>query len=271
MSNTQLRILSAVALLVLVIGALLFGESATLGFIGLASLLIIDEITINFLRIERFSSRYLTAHLVFLAPFIFFNWIEVGPGYFTIFVNSALVMNGMLLFFLFKRRLKLKEMIGLWKRFPEVIGVYVLLPIMCLSFLVTQSQWQGLLIVLLLVNFGMDTGAWFFGRKFGRHKLWPAVSPNKTVEGLIGGVFIAGLLGSVSWWVIFHQLGWLILSGFSLLGVISQGGDLVQSKLKRCFEIKDSSSLIPGHGGVYDRLDSLLYLAPFYAWGITHF
>src|SRR5690606_12695790 len=126
-------------------------------------------------------------------------------------------------------------------------------------------QWQEVIIVLLFVNFGMDSFAWFFGKNFGKHKLWPKVSPKKTVEGLLGGVISTGILGSILWRLFFNETSVMLFFVFCLLGLIAQVGDLVQSKIKRQFEIKDSSTLIPGHGGVYDRIDSLLFLAPFYA------
>jgi phosphatidate cytidylyltransferase len=116
----------------------------------------------------------------------------------------------------------------------------------------------------MMVTFSMDTGAWFFGRKFGKHKLWPAVSPNKTIEGLVGGMFLASIMGSLTWYLFFHQLKWESSVIFAICGAISQVGDLIQSKIKREFQIKDSSNLIPGHGGVYDRIDSLIFLSPFF-------
>ncbi len=110
----------------------------------------------------------------------------------------------------------------------------------------------------------MDTGAWFFGKNFGKNKLWPAVSPKKTVEGLIGGMIVAAVCSTVFWNAAFPVFHWYYALIFAFCGLISQVGDLVQSKLKREFEIKDSSNLIPGHGGVYDRIDSLIFLSPFF-------
>lgn len=269
MSNTQLRVASALVLLMLVLACLWFGFYFTLGFIGVASILVIDEITVNFFKIERWKTGYLASQLYFIGTYIFFNVFETGPGYFSAFLNAALLMNLLLILFLFYPGQKIQEFMRFVKRVPALIGVFVMLPIMCLSSLLHEPMWQGLMAILLLVNFGMDTGAWFFGRKFGRHKLWPAVSPNKTIEGLLGGILVSAAIGSLSWWLLMNEFTWVLVLTFALLGVISQIGDLVQSKLKRHFAIKDSSSLIPGHGGVYDRLDSLLFLAPFYVWSLS--
>ena len=111
----------------------------------------------------------------------------------------------------------------------------------------------------------MDTGAWFFGKMFGKHKLWPKISPNKTVEGLVGGMAISGVLGHLFWFKFIDDSVMWIFVPFAILGFLSQLGDLVQSKFKRQFKIKDSSSLIPGHGGMYDRIDSLVFVLPFFA------
>jgi phosphatidate cytidylyltransferase len=108
-----------------------------------------------------------------------------------------------------------------------------------------------------------DTAAMFFGKSFGRHKLAPTVSPNKTVEGFIGGfigVFIVAMIFKVFWLKDVAVGHFIILS--LLIGLFGQLGDLVESLWKRSLGIKDSSNLIPGHGGVLDRFDSLLFAAP---------
>lgn len=270
MTNTQLRIASALVLVSMVVFCLWAGEMWTLGFVALASLLVIDEIFTNFLKAYRATSAYTFAILLFLGPFAFFHFIEVGPAYFTIFINAALLLNGLLIVFLFHNTLAVEEFVRFFKRFPVAVGFFVLLPIMSLTSLVQYPAWRSMMIILLIVNFGMDTGAWFFGKNFGRHKLWPAVSPNKTIEGLLGGMITACVAGSLFWFILMGPLRFQTILIFLVLGALSQLGDLVQSKLKRCFEIKDSSALIPGHGGVYDRVDSLLFLAPFYALAVGH-
>src|SRR5690606_8477736 len=118
----------------------------------------------------------------------------------------------------------------------------------------------------MILNFMVDTAAYFSGKKFGKHKLWEAVSPKKTVEGLIGGVFFSVLFTSIYWNYFIEEITVFSIIFFIIIALSSQVGDLAQSKLKRQFEIKDSSSLIPGHGGVYDRVDSLMFVAPLYAF-----
>lgn len=117
------------------------------------------------------------------------------------------------------------------------------------------------LMYLCIVIWATDVGAYLVGRFFGKHKLAPEVSPNKTIEGAIGGIVIAMLIG-VSYVRIFTpDLGntrhvWLLSI---LLSIVGQCGDLVESALKRHFGVKDSGNFMPGHGGVLDRFDSLIF------------
>lgn len=120
------------------------------------------------------------------------------------------------------------------------------------------------LLFLFAVLWVGDTAAMFVGKWFGRHKLAPTVSPNKTIEGFLGGIAGAIIVGIAMYYWKLSALGMgnvLMLSlGCSVFG---QLGDLVESMWKRSIGIKDSSALIPGHGGVLDRFDSLLFAAPF--------
>lgn len=272
MTNTQLRILSALVLVILVGVCVYVGKFSSLIFIGLASLLIIDEVLVNFFKRLRNSKRYLLCQLIFLIPYTYFHFIDPMPGLFSIFINAALVLNMFYLFYLFFYKSgRDGRFLTLMASFPLIASLIVLLPIMSLTSIFYLPEWRSLLAVLLIVNFSMDTGAWFFGKKFGKRKLWEAVSPKKTIEGLVGGALTAAIVASFSWFLLFETFNWQLLLFFSFLGVMSQVGDLLQSKIKRQFEIKDSSSLIPGHGGVYDRLDGLLFVTPFYATLINTF
>lgn len=119
--------------------------------------------------------------------------------------------------------------------------------------------WAVLLVVACVV--ATDTAAFFAGRQIGGPKLWPAVSPNKTWSGLIGGVSASAVAGALmTFGVPAASTPRLALIGLGL-GLVAQAGDLFESALKRLFGVKDSSGLIPGHGGVMDRMDGIVAAA----------
>jgi phosphatidate cytidylyltransferase len=121
-------------------------------------------------------------------------------------------------------------------------------------------QW---VIAALVMTWANDTCAYFAGRLFGRHKLYPEVSPNKTWEGFFGGMAgsVAGMF--IARWVAFPALTVQDCVVLGLVGgVVGPLGDLCESMLKRAYQVKNSGSLIPGHGGLLDRVDALLFNAP---------
>lgn len=131
----------------------------------------------------------------------------------------------------------------------------------------SASPWW--LMYLFALVWTADSGAYFTGKAFGKHKLIPDVSPNKTIEGLLGGLALTAIvIVAVAY---YRQLmGWHLAS-FVVLSIVtvlaSVLGDLFESLLKRQANIKDSGSILPGHGGVLDRIDSLLAAAPIFALG----
>ena len=119
------------------------------------------------------------------------------------------------------------------------------------------------LLFALLTTFAVDTGAYLVGRAVGKHPLAPSISPNKTWEGSVGGfvsaVVVAVALGQV---LDLNIDVWQQAVIGAAVGVVAQWGDLLESKLKRIADVKDAGSIIPGHGGLLDRLDSLLFTLP---------
>ena len=120
--------------------------------------------------------------------------------------------------------------------------------------------------VLFIVLLGAlnDIGAYFVGRSFGSHKLAPNVSPNKTIEGFVGGLIVSAVVASIlvtfpAWETIGIAKG---LVAAAVVGVISPIGDLAQSMVKRSIGVKDMGSVLPGHGGMLDRIDGFLFAVP---------
>lgn len=137
----------------------------------------------------------------------------------------------------------------------------------------TQDPYHGLFLLLyvFVLVWAADSGAYFAGRAFGKHKLAPKVSPGKTWEGVIGGLITATLLACIFLYFSAESLlGERAMGGFIALSAatvaVSVLGDLTESLFKRESGIKDSSQLIPGHGGVLDRIDSLTAAVPFFSY-----
>lgn len=137
------------------------------------------------------------------------------------------------------------------------------------SFLLIHESYGGVVVLwMMIVIWAMDIGAYFAGKNIGGPKMSPKISPNKTWSGLIGGTVASIILGGAFGYYmnspenpLFNDATiLLILSG--LLGILSQIGDLAESAVKRYFSVKDSGSIIPGHGGVMDRVDGVLFVAP---------
>ena len=127
----------------------------------------------------------------------------------------------------------------------------------------TSDFGRSWLLFALLVTFAVDTGAYLVGRSVGRRPMAPSISPNKTWEGSLGG-FASAVAAALVLGLVF-DLGvpaWQQAMIGGVVGVVSQWGDLIESKLKRIADLKDASSIIPGHGGLLDRLDSVLLTLP---------
>lgn len=128
-----------------------------------------------------------------------------------------------------------------------------------------ETQLFGIKFVVyaLIVIWMTDTGAYFVGRKFGKRKLWPDISPNKTIGGAIGGIVSAIIFACIFNYFVPIASSYLILIVVTLIAsIVGQLGDLVESAIKRHYDVKDSGKLLPGHGGILDRFDSLLFVLP---------
>ena len=163
--------------------------------------------------------------------------------------------------------------VAAWRGGSDAVGssaaalaapIYLGLPVGALV-TIRETAGPAVLFLLMLTIMASDIAQYYTGRALGRRALAPRISPGKTVEGAIGGLVAAALVMAAAgrWWLPSMPTALALILGL-VVGVLGIIGDLFESSLKRGAGLKDSSSLIPGHGGVLDRIDALLFAAPVY-------
>lgn len=258
------RILSAIVaipclyLLILKGGA--FGFAVLVAFAGLIALSEYFRIVFNKKQISQIGPIHITGYVSCLAIICFSYRM---PGHFEI-IAGILVANflvaGIIALFQFKNEPDITDVVT-----KQVHGlIYIALMISSLVLLRGDSQtgvaWVFYILALVAA---CDTGAYYAGTYFGKHKLCPSVSPKKTIEGFMGGMVFVLILGLLAKHWFFQTLAWDTTIVFLVLvSILGPCGDLYESVLKRTGGIKDSGSIIPGHGGILDRIDALLFVAP---------
>lgn len=198
---------------------------------------------------------YMVANISILALYTINLFVPDDYTFYMVWFLAVVVMSLLYLFNIEKRELA--------DAMATLTGIFY---VIFLSFHVTLTEQTGeygiLAWLIFLTAFGTDIMAYFTGYTLGKHKLCPKISPKKTIEGSIGGILGSVLLcGLFGWFVVPRLLLHCIIIG-ALGGVISQFGDLTASIFKRKMGIKDYGNLIPGHGGILDRFDSVLFTAP---------
>ncbi|MEZ9626506.1 phosphatidate cytidylyltransferase [Aliivibrio fischeri] len=185
-----------------------------------------------------------------------FTWWLIASGLVLTFPNSKKLWHS---------NLPLKHIFGWLTMIPFLWSILLL---RADHYMLDSYYGAKLVLLVCLLVWAADSGAYFAGKSFGKRKMSPAVSPNKTIEGLIGGVITAIIIG----WGAASAFNIQFESTSSMLGIfiatiiISVLGDLVESMFKRASGIKDSGTIIPGHGGILDRIDSLTAAFPVFAF-----
>ncbi|AUC85071.1 phosphatidate cytidylyltransferase [Polaribacter sp. ALD11] len=255
MRNLLRRSFSGIIYVLIFISAILFSKESYITLVSLFGLVAIWELAkmINFKSIISYILFGITLFLMLKRPDSYAIAIILGIN-----ILSSIY----LIYQLFRK----KEIIFSTER--EKLGLTIRYLIFSFCFLIllpfyNQNYTPYLMISILVLIWVNDSFAFIVGKNFGKTKLFVSVSPKKTIEGFIGGFIFALIAGYII--SIFNSdlslINWLIIA--AIVAIIGTIGDLVESKLKRQAKIKDSGTIMPGHGGILDRLDSLLFAAPF--------
>lgn len=255
MRNLLKRSFSGIIYILLFLSAILFSEKSYLILVGIFGFLAISEFS-KIIKLKGFASYIFFGLLLFLI-------INRQDSYAVTFILSITILSSFfLLYYLFaKKNIE-------YKNERTKLGLTIRYIVFSMSFLILLPFYNNnfhpyLIISILCIIWVNDSFAFLVGKNFGKNKLFVSVSPNKTIEGFIGGLTFALLIALLisKFNTTFSLMNWLAIG--LIVSVFGTCGDLIESKFKRQANLKDSGNLMPGHGGILDRLDSLLFVAPF--------
>ena len=268
-AELKTRIVTAVVLAVIIIGTLTTGSTLLWAGVATAFLLAAVWECLRLVSGLSFTEKAFTWALVLLAlGFLAFAMFDNGAGEAPTFV--APMLTGLVAlasaFWLFVVPLQIRKLAIDIRSGYGRLTIPLLLASAWLSVVALQRSATSLLLAVVMITVVADVSAYFVGRAFGRVKLAPSISPNKTREGALGGVCAAALWTAVMAFYLglVNDASGVVLAALAgaFLGVFAVLGDLWESLLKRQSGVKDSSKLLPGHGGVLDRIDAQLAVLP---------
>jgi len=255
MNEVVKRTLSGIIYIALLVGAILFSKNTFLALFAFFLIVAVYEFC-QLYKINKINGYIISVLLS--STFIFLD----NTNYNTLYL-FVLPFSIFLIVDLFKN--KPIENHSNFNKYVHLVG-YIVLPFLIISQLPYSNEVYTplLLLSIFIMIWCNDTFAYICGKLLGKHKLYEKISPKKTIEGFIGGLIFTQIASLILFKYTEIQASltfWLVMGlSISIIGTI---GDLVESKYKRQAGIKDSGSIMPGHGGVLDRLDSILFAAPF--------
>lgn len=262
-SNLSVRVISAVVFLLLLISSYYFMGSTGILFLGLVVCAILILEGGNLLGMDKLPSKFLKFYFYVSTAIVFFLYLFVSMHFSILyFMIMALVFFIVSLGYGVQ---KIEDLSFLFQYQVKVIFGWIylgLMPAVCLEILL-HPQGELWFLILIGMVFAGDIMAFVVGKTIGKHLVLPLISPKKTWEGAIGGLIGTNIVALVAWYFRFKQvdLSYVFLSA-STVSFFAQGGDFFESLLKRISNVKDSGHIMPGHGGLLDRMDGLLFAAP---------
>ncbi len=254
MKDLLIRAASGALYVAILIGSLFISKYAFVLVIFILGLLTCVEYS----RLRNLS--WWLALPLLLMIFIVQHYLELWVHINLVFIGFAALINMYLLFWLFRGKTQISSLLGRLILIGNIVFGFAAISVIPFNGIAYSKEVMIGVLVMLWAN---DTFAYLVGKNFGKNKLMPSVSPNKTIEGLIGGAVGAILTACVIWYFVnfISITSWITLA--FIIVIFGSIGDLIQSRVKRIAGVKDSGVIMPGHGGIYDRLDSLIFTAPF--------
>ncbi|MBN8565480.1 MAG: phosphatidate cytidylyltransferase [Flavobacteriales bacterium] len=256
MNETLTRALSGAVYILLLLSCILFSETTFLWLFGLFMAIGVLE----FCKLVKL--HFIIPLILAIVGFSIFYKSNFKPIYDSILTFCCFFVSVKLLFFLFYKK---EKKISSLEKWIYLIG-YIIIPFIIITKIPIGVKGYNpkILIGIFVLIWTNDTFAYVVGKSFGKHKLFERISPKKTIEGFFGGLlFSVGM----SFLIAKHYIEtsnvniWIGIA--ILVSIFATLGDLIQSKFKRIAGVKDSGKIMPGHGGLLDRLDSIIYVAPY--------
>lgn len=257
MNENVVRSLSGIVYIFLLVFATLYSRESFLILFGLFLLQTVSEFS-ALIQLPKIASLLVSAILYLLFGVFFSSQFSTDLG---LLLASILVCFQLLLWLFFNQS---KPITTITEKWVKLIG-YIVLPFVFLTKIpVVNNQFiPSIIIGIFILIWTNDTFAYLVGKSIGKNKLFERISPKKTIEGFVGGLIfaiIAGVLLS-KYYVSMPIFQWILIA--VIVSVFGTLGDLIESKFKRIAGVKDSGTIMPGHGGIYDRLDSIIFVSPF--------
>lgn len=254
MNSTLTRAISGAVYIVLLISATFYSSNSFLLFFGILLLIAVSEFC------KLVNLKNIVPMLIAVGLFILCNLSNTIKTNDILILLATLLVSVKAIFFLFDKKNKPVDSLS---KYVYLIG-YIILPFVLITKIpfVENSYNPNIILSIFILIWVNDTFAFLVGKTFGKHKLFEKVSPKKTIEGFVGGFIFSIVAGIIlaQFLMLQSYIHWIFIA--VLASVFGTLGDLVESKFKRIANVKDSGNIMPGHGGVLDRLDSIIFVAP---------
>lgn len=277
MNETLKRAISGAVYIVLLLASILYSTESFFILFGLFLLIAAYEFS-SLVQINKIASLFISIIAYSSITYLLFNKIHLSKNFDITLSIAMLLISIKCIYFLFEKRPTRMDTIS---KYLYLFG-YIILPFIAIIKITALGEFNAhsdytlktyspkIMLSVFILIWTNDTFAYIVGKSIGKHKLFERISPKKTIEGFVGGVVFAIIAGYlISRYYINPNpnhlqksiIIWIITA--LIVGVLGTIGDLVESKFKRIAGVKDSGKIMPGHGGILDRLDSVIFVAPY--------